>query len=134
MNTEDRAKPAFWTKKIYSWMLGFGVAGGGVAAFAWGMRQGVFALVGMGILAAGFRISELLIGVLTRVRAANGVAIGLLLAFKLLWWGGIFFLSRVITPGDLPGLAVGFGAFLLTLTAQGVVALGAPKLSAPRKD
>ncbi len=134
MTPDDRSRPGFWTGKIYLWMTGFGLAAVAIAALLWGGRQGLFALAGATVLVVGFRISELLIGILTKVRAANNLAIGLLLLFKLAWWGGIFILSRVITQEDLKGLALGFAAFLLTIAAQALVTMGLPTVSAPKRD
>jgi hypothetical protein len=105
------------------------------AAYHWiSFRIALFTLVGAVVLGGGFKITEILVGILTKTRSANATGIVLILALKLGWWGLIFLLATKIDAKDAMGLAIGFAAFLIAILIQGLWAVGLPKISPPKKD
>src|SRR4051812_21867327 len=84
------------------------------AAYHWhSLRLAVFAVLGALVLGGGFKITEILMGIIAKTRSANASGIVLVLALKLGWWGLIFLLATKTSSKDAMGLAIGFGAFLV---------------------
>lgn len=120
-----------WIKKFYIFLGIWTAIAVAASAFFLGLLAAPITLLGAGLLAAGFKITELLVAVLTGVRKANGTAIALLFFLKLSWWGALFFLSKILKSGDVYPLALGFGAFLAALVSSVLYSVGLPKISAP---
>jgi len=111
-------------------MLALGAAVGGVGVF-WllGPTHSLVTLVTILCFALGFWVTELLIGILTRLKTANASAILLLLVAKFAWWGGLFYAAKYL-PADLKiGVAIGMGVFLLSLLLAGLGQFGFPRIS-----
>jgi len=105
------------------------VLSAGLSAWAWGPTSGAVTFISALCLALGFWITEGLVGVMTGVKTANGTAIALLFMAKLAWWGGLFWLARVYPPGTESAIALGMGAFLISLLVASISHFGWPKIS-----
>lgn len=124
--------PKKWKKlKKTLWISVFLWSALAVAAsiYFWGPKAGGIAILGSLCLASGFYITELLIGVMTGVKKANPTAIGLLGVGKLGWWAGLFWLSRHISSETQMPLALGMGAFLVSILTVVLLQYGMPKIS-----
>jgi hypothetical protein len=124
--------PANWPSRLYPIVAVWALVATGLAYYLWGASTAAAALIAVAVLAAGLRITELLLAVFTKVREANSSAIALLFMAKLAWWGFIFWLSKHVSKEMLPGIALGFGAFLLAVLSLGLWLFGIPKISPPR--
>jgi hypothetical protein len=100
----------------------------GSATF-FGLSGGVVTAISVLCLASGFWLTENLVGVMTGVKRANGTALGLLFMGKIGWWGLLFWLARIYPPGAEVPIAIGMGAFLLSLFASALFHFGIPKIS-----
>lgn len=98
----------------------------GPLAAAWGFGTAL-------CLALGLIITENLVAVFTGVKKANAVAVVLLLSFKLMWWGIIFWAGSRVPPEQKLSLVIGAGVFLLALFAMGLSMAEWPK-SIDEKD
>lgn len=125
----DTAKWKKLKKSLWLSVLLWSLAGAALSFYLWGSTASVFSLLGTACLLGGFYVTELLIGVLAGVKKANPTAIGLLFLAKLTWWGGIFWLSRHLTPSTQAPVAVGMGAFLFSLVSLVLLRYGMPKIS-----
>jgi len=101
----------------------------GLSFWLWGSASGAVTFVSALCLALGFWVTEGLVGVMTGVKTANGTAIVLLFAAKLAWWGGLFWLAQVYPPGIESAIALGMGAFLVSLLVASIGHFGWPKIS-----
>jgi hypothetical protein len=101
----------------------------GLSFWLWGAESAGVTFVASLCLALGFWVTEGLVGVMAGVKTANGTAIALLFAAKLAWWGGLFWLARVYPPGTESAIALGMGAFLLSLLSASISHFGWPKIS-----
>ena len=105
------------------------------ASYRWiSPRAAIFGLLGVLLLAAGFKITEVLVGILTKTRSANASGVVLFLGLKVAWWGSVFLIATKIQKTDAIGFAIGFAVFLLAILIQGLWAVGIPKVSPPKKD
>ncbi len=110
-------------------VLFFGLLGSGLSFWQWGPERALASGAATLCLALGFWITEMLIGVFTRVKAANASAIGLLLVGKLGWWGLLFYVAKHLPVGHDGAIAVGMGAFLIALLLAAIVHYGMPSIS-----
>ena len=121
-----------WLKKFYIflgvWLLIALVAGG----FLFPLAMLPFILLGALALLSGFKLTELLVSVLTGVRKANALAIIIIFLLKLLWWATLFVVSKKVTQPMIAPLGLGFAAFLLALLSAALFVFGVPKISAPK--
>lgn len=101
----------------------------GLSAYFWGMVAALITLSGSAYLAIGFWITENIVGVLSRVKVANGTAIAFLMMGKVLWLGSLFLLAKSMPPGQEIPAAMGMGAFLLALLVATFSHFGMPKVS-----
>lgn len=122
-----------WIKRFYIFLGIWTTIAVLAGAYFIGVSAVPVTLLGAAILAAGFKITELLVAVLTGVRKANGTAVALLFMLKISWWGALFFLSKVLNSTHLYPLALGFGAFLAALISSILYSVGMPKISAPNE-
>lgn len=121
-----------WAKVRKSVGITLGIFGVAATAFSYWYFQplsGVVTFATICCLALGFWLTEMLVGVFTRVKQANPTAIVLLFTGKIVWWGGIFVLSKQIEPGHEGAIAIGMGTFLLALLVGGISHYGLPKIS-----
>lgn len=116
-------------KAIGLGLLGFTFAGTAFSFWKFGPTGAIVTLISVLCLASGFWITEALVGVFTGVKKANATAIGLLFLGKLGWWALLFFLSRSYPPGSEFPIAIGMGAFLLSLLVGVISQYGWPKIS-----
>lgn len=101
----------------------------GVSAYFYGPVGGAATLISSLCIALGFWITEGLIGVFTGVKRANPTAMGLLVLGKFGWWGLLFALARYHPPGTEIPIAIGLGAFLLSLVITALSHFGWPQIS-----
>ncbi len=97
-------------------------------------RAAFFSFIGIALLASGFKITEVLVGILTKTRSANASGVVVFLGLKVAWWGLVFLIATRIQKTDAIGFAIGFAAFLLAVLVQGLWAVGLPKVSPHKKD
>ena len=117
-------------RKSFALMLLLSVlVAGGFSYGQWGAQRAVTTIGAILCLALGFWITEMLIGVFTRVKRANATAIGLLFLAKLAWWGGLFYGARHLPAGHDGAVALGLGAFLLALLFASIGHYGMPRIS-----
>lgn len=105
------------------------VIAGGFSYWQWGVERAATTTAAILCLALGFWITEMLIGVFTRVKRANATAIGLLFLAKLAWWGCLFYGAKHLPAGHDGAVAVGLGAFLLALLFASIGHYGMPRIS-----
>lgn len=101
----------------------------GSSVWFWGLASAIPALLGILCLALGFKVTELLVGILTGVRKANATAIALLFLLKLTWWGLLFWGAKQAPPEWQKPFALGLGTFLVSLLVAGITHFGMPKVS-----
>lgn len=118
-------------KSLLLGMSGLGTAAIVTSAYMWGLPSILPAFLGLLCLALGFKITELLVAILTGVRKANPTAVSLLFLLKFAWWGGLFWGSKHAPQEWQRPFALGLGAFLLSLVFAGVMHYGIPKISPP---
>lgn len=120
---------AGWKKTFYisagAWLLIVTT----LAFLFYGWPHVLAAPFGMLLLLAGFKITELLVAVFTKVRSANATAIGLLFLAKIAWWASLFIASRYVPEAALPALAIGFSGFIGALFTLIISLYGLPKIS-----
>lgn len=128
----DAAPLHKWKSAKRSLALSLAVLGAIALVFSWkqwgpqhAFTTGAAALC----LALGFWITEMLIGVFTRVKRANATAIGLLFIAKIAWWGVLFYGARHLPAGHDGAVAVGLGTFLLALLFATLRHYGMPRIS-----
>ena len=118
-----------WTKKFFLsaffWLLAVTI----FSYFFFGLERFLAAPLGMILLLVGFKITELLVAVFTKVRQANGMAVGLLLLAKLGWWAVVFIASQRVTSALIAPLILGFVGFFGALLTVVVRLYGWPKIS-----
>ncbi len=125
--------PKNWQKKFYKIALASLVGAGIVAAYLWEPKAAIYAVLSSAVLLTGFKITELLIAVLTGVRKANTTAIALLFMAKLAWWVSLFVLSKNI-PAEMRGaVGIGFGSFLCAASSMALFSFGLPSISAEKE-
>lgn len=105
------------------------LASGGLAYWLWGADSVLTTVLALLCLALGFWVTEMLVGVFTRVKRANASAIGFLLLAKLAWWATLFWGARHIPAGHDGAVALGIGSFLLALLFSTLRHYGMPKIS-----
>lgn len=124
-----------WKKVRKTLLISLGICLLGVAAFGFwqwgGNAAAIIALSGL-CLALGLWVTELLVSVLTGVRKANATAVALLLAGKFLWWGALILGAKWVPAGNEVPIALGIGAFLLSVLVTGIVHYGMPQISEPQ--
>jgi hypothetical protein len=112
------------------WGLILGVAGSATLAYyLWGASSVLTTELALLCLALGFWVTEMLVGVFTRVKTANASAVGFLFVAKLAWWGALFVGAKRIPPGHDKAVALGVGTFLLALVFSTLQHYGMPKIS-----
>jgi hypothetical protein len=102
-------------------------------SYLFGNKGVMYAGLGFGLLSVGFLITEYLVGIFTKVRTANATAVTLLAGLKLLWWAGLFLIVRRVKGDVVLPVAIGFGAFLLSILSMSVHVFGLPKISSPKQ-
>lgn len=110
-------------------LIAFGLVATAFSWWRWGTPHAITSLAAILCLALGFWITEMLIGVFTRVKRANPTAIGLLFLAKLGWWGILFYGARHLPAGHDGAVAVGLGTFLLALLFATLRHYGMPRIS-----
>lgn len=113
----------FWTAAAAGW-----------AAHLYGWEGAIGAVGGSASLAAGFKLTELLLSLLTRARKANVTMIVILVGAKLLWWLAIFLGAQWTPAAYLRGLGWGVGAFLCALSSLGFWIYGRPTISTAKQS
>lgn len=103
--------------------------GSGVAFWFWGLKGALAFALSLLCLASGFWLTEMLIGVFTRVKTANPAAISLLVSGKVLWWAALFLGARRLPPQLGGAVALGVGAFLTALFFSSIRHCGIPRIS-----
>ena len=121
-----------WIKKFYIFLGAWTLLALGIGAYFFPVNLLPFVILGAVALLSGFKLTELLVSVLTGVRKANPAAIALIFFLKLLWWLALFLISRKITQPMIAPLGLGFAAFLLALLSAALQVFGLPKISAPK--
>lgn len=116
-------------KTIQLVLLILGVLALGFAVFYWGLWAITPTALGLLCLALGFKITELLVAILSGVRSANPSAIAILFLCKFLWWGALFWGSKRAPMEWQKPFALGLGVFLLSLLIGGLRHYGLPKIS-----
>lgn len=121
-----------WKKIERTFMISGGILS--LAALAgsiwlWGAFSGLPMLLGVLCLALGFKLTELLVGILTGVRKANATAVALLFFLKFSWWGILFWGAKHAPSEWQKPFALGLGTFLFSLLIAGVTHYGFPKVS-----
>lgn len=127
-------KSEIWLGRFYGILAGTTALAGLLSYFFLPSGAVVFCFLGSALLACGFKLTEVLVGVLTKTRSANALAIVLIFTFKLGWWALVFWAARQVRGPVSLGVAAGLGAFLVALVTQGLLAAGWPKLSSHNKD
>jgi hypothetical protein len=142
MNKEDISKidpisdpksPKNWKKTFHLHLAIWGVIALATSFYFFGQRGLAYAALGFGLLSIGFVITEYLVAIFTKVRTANATAITLLGGLKLLWWAGLFVIVQRIKGDVMIPIAIGFGAFLLSILTMSVHVFGMPKISVPKE-
>lgn len=105
------------------------ILGGALSYYLWGATAALATEGAALCLALGFWLTEMLIGVFTQVKTANGTAIGLIFFGKLAWWGSIFYAAKHMPKGLEQPLGLGFGIFLFALVAAALNHFGMPRIS-----
>lgn len=123
-----------WVGRFYGILAGTTLVAGAVSYYLLAPRAAVFCVLGSALLGGGFKLTEILVGVLTKTRSANVSGIAVIFAFKLGWWGIVIWVAIRVQRLDSMALLAGFGAFLVAILLQALWAAGAPKLSAHNKD
>ncbi len=110
--------------------LGVAMAAGGVFTYQmWGF-PGLWAAEGAALcLALGFWLTEMLIGVFTRVKTANASAVVMLFTGKLAWWALLFWAAKRLPAGLDGAVASGLGIFLIALLISTLQHYGMPRIS-----
>jgi hypothetical protein len=116
-------------KTIQLVLLVFGGVALGFSIYYWGLWAVIPTALGLLCLALGFKITELLVAILSGVRKANPSAIAILFLFKLIWWGALFWGSKRAPVEWQKPFALGLGVFLLSLLIGGLRHYGLPKIS-----
>ena len=123
-----------WLGRFYGVLAVTGLLATGATALYLSPRAAGFCFLGVILLGSGFKLTELIVGTLTKTRSANASAIVIIFSFKLFWWLMVFWLAKHAKGADALGFASGLGAFLVALLAQGLLSAGMPKLSSHNKD
>lgn len=116
-------------KSLLLALLAMSVLGTGFSWWKWGADRAFTSAASILCLALGFWITEMLIGVFTRVKQANATAVGLLFLAKLGWWWALFVGAKHLPPGHDGAVAVGLGGFLLALLLASLRHYGMPSIS-----
>jgi hypothetical protein len=128
----DKGSMHKWNSAKRTLLILLGAFGSVATAFSWWRWSAPHALTSFFAilcLALGFWITEMLIGVFTRVKRANATAIGLLFIAKFAWWGMLFYGARHLPAGHDGAVAVGLGTFLLALLFGTLRHYGMPSIS-----
>jgi hypothetical protein len=102
-------------KTFLQTLAGLTALAAALSFWLWGPLAALLTLCAVLFLAAGFWITESLIGVFARVKKVSPTAAIFLFTGKLLWWGSLFVASRRVPQGLELSVALGMGAFLLAL-------------------
>ncbi|RZA04876.1 MAG: hypothetical protein EOP11_14100 [Proteobacteria bacterium] len=94
---------------------GFAVLGAALSFWLWGSLGAILTLCAIVFLVVGFWITENLIGIFAKVKTVSPTMAIFLFTGKLLWWGALFVFSRRVPAGLELCVAIGMGAFLLSL-------------------
>ena len=124
--------PSNWKKIFLGILAAWSLLALVGSAYAHGLSTLHGVALGVILLGLGFKITEVLISVLTGVRSANASAIGLIFLAKIGWWALLFAVSRFLPSSLEMPLAMGIGAFLLSVLSLVVYLFGMPKISAPK--
>ena len=112
------------------WSLAAGaLVSSGLSYWLWDQSSVITTELSLLCLALGFWVTEMLVGVFTRVKKANATAITLLLLAKLGWWAALFWGAKRIPHGHDGAVALGIGSFLLALLFSTLKHYGMPTIS-----
>lgn len=110
-------------------LMGGALLCGALAYWLWGLDSVITTEFSLLCLALGFWVTEMLVGIFTKVKKANATAIALLLFVKLAWWAAIFWGAKRIPHGHDGAVALGIGTFLLALLFSTLKHYGMPTIS-----
>lgn len=126
--TDSGKLPKDWQKKFAIILLCWTTIALLAAAFFFPLPRLIAVAAGVLCLAAGLKITELLISIFTGLRKANATALVLLVFLKLAWWAALFWGARHVSQETASALGIGFGAFLLSVLTLGLRVFGMPKI------
>lgn len=116
-------------RTLFIWLAITMCIGGALCYREWGW-QGMAAAEGAALcLALGFWLTEMLVGVFTKVKTANATAIVLIFSGKLAWWALLFWFARHLPAGLDGAVASGLGIFLIALLFATLRHYGMPRIS-----
>lgn len=115
---------AQWNSTLYS-SLGSGLLLSGLVSYLLFLFEGVIpTLAAFLCLALGLWLTRGLASAFTGVTKANPASLIFLFTGKLLWWIGLFVMSKKVTAAQQWPVAIGFLFFMIAITLAGLVHYG----------
>lgn len=123
-----------WKKPLSISLIVWALLSLSLSAFLFSLAALPYTFISFVMMFLGLKISEALIALLTGVGKANALGAVVVFSLKLAWWGALFYLTRLVDARFALAVAIGIGAFLLSIVSAAIWLSGLPKFSFVEKS
>jgi hypothetical protein len=127
--TNDQVPPAKnWKTPFYFSLLLWGAIAVLLSGYLYSNVGILYAFVSIGLMTLGLKITQALVALMTGLAKANTLGVLIIFTAKLAWWFALFGLSQLVEARFALAIALGVGAFLLSILSTAIWLNGAPKI------